>query len=584
MNDTIRIWRSPYTNFGEFSRTENDLLDETITADDVYTDQVLEGISKSGFNGIWVHGILHHIVSESIFSELGANADIHQEKINNLIARAKKHDIKVYIYMQPPRALPVSYTEFWKNHSDIAGQVEIIKGDDDSGSFSVQAMCTSTDMVKTYLKNATCNLAEKLPDLGGVILITASEYPAHCVSKRGRVIGAFGEIDNMPVDCPRCVKRKSENIVAEVITLIRDGIRVSSASIKIIAWNWSWSSYVDAPCEEIISQLPKDIILMSGFERGGKKDILGHKDAKIDEYSISYAGPSEQFKESFELANKYGLKFLAKLQFGTTHELATVPNLPLITNIFKKAVFLKEHKLSGFMGCWNFGNMISVNTAAFNWFLSPEAPTEEEDALSQFAEKYFGECDGSKIIAAWKAFAEAMNSYPFCIPYLYAGPTNYALGYISHPAPLNEKTCGRSWLMDERGDDLSGAFVDFSLDEIIAGFGLLAEEWNRAVEQLKLGLSGNGSVHACEEIANAEVCGGAFRSTWNLFRTYKLRLNWSDEKLTEYNEISKDELQNIKHVLPYVEQDKRFGYHSEAHGYMFNAEMLKYKIVEIEKY
>ncbi len=578
MVQSIRIWRSPYSSFAENSQTPNDLLDETVTADEVYNDQSLAKIAKSGFNGIWIHGLLHHIVSESIFPELGTNAAIHQEKLNKLIHRAGKHNIKVYIYMQPPRALPISNTTFWKNHSDVAGQVETIAGDDNSESFQVQSMCTSTSKVQNYLKNATVKLGEALPLLGGIILITASEYPAHCFSRRGRVLGSLGEIENLAVDCPRCAKRRSEDIVAEVINLVHDGIRSVSDSIEIIAWNWSWSFYVDAPCEEIISQLPKDVILMVGFERGGKKDILGHKDAEIDEYSISYAGPSEQFKESLKLADKHGLRCFAKLQFGTTHELATVPNLPLIGNLFKKAVYLKENKLSGFMGCWNFGNMITANTAAFNWFLSSESPTEQNHALSQFAINYFGECDNAKITAAWDAFADAMNNYPFCIPYLYAGPTNYALSFISHPAPLNGKTCGRSWLIDERGDDLSAAIADFSLEEIIMGFGLLVEKWNKAVALLKLGLNNVNSLHAAEEIANAEVCAGVFRSTWNLFRIYKLRITWNNKKVPEYNKITKDELQNIKRVLPYLEQDKRFGYHSEAHAYMFNAEMIKNKI------
>ena len=98
MNETIRIWRSPYTSFGENSQAPDDLLDETVAAESVYTDQALAEISKSGFNGIWVHGLLHHIVTEPIFPELGENADAHQENLRSLIARAAKHSIKVYIY------------------------------------------------------------------------------------------------------------------------------------------------------------------------------------------------------------------------------------------------------------------------------------------------------------------------------------------------------------------------------------------------------------------------------------------------------------------------------------------------------
>ena len=56
-----------------------------------------------------------------------------------------------------------------------------------------------------------------------------------------------------------------------------------------------------------------------------------------------------------------------------------------------------------------------------------------------------------------------------------------------------------------------------------------------------------------------------------------------DKKLAEYNEISKYELRNMKRVLPFIEKDKRFGYHSEAHGYMFDAESITKKIASLDR-
>jgi hypothetical protein len=435
------------------------------------------------------------------------------------------------------------------------------------------------------LKNAAARLAEELPGLGGVIMITASEYPAHCYSRRGSVTGAMGEVYKMPIECPRCKDRKPEDVVVELIGLIRDGIRSVSESQEVIAWNWSWSFYVDAPCEEIISRLPKDVIMMAGFERGGRKDVLGHKDHKIDEYSISYAGPSEQFKASYELAAKCGLRTMAKLQFGTTHELADVVSLPLLGNIFKKADFLRRNQLAGFMGCWNFGNMISANTAGFNYFLTDECPADEYNALKSFAEKYLPGVDGEKMVEVWKIFNSGMNSYPFGIPYLYAGPTNFALAHtsITVPGPLTGKTAGRSWLLDERGDDLSGAINEFTLDEIISGFNQLSSEWQKGVDLFKEAMNGVEGETALDEFGNAVICGGAWRSTRNSFKFYKLRLDWNDEKLAEFKEIAADELANLHKVLPFVERDSRQGYHSEAHGYMFNAEMIREKITALEK-
>ena len=102
LSSSIARLNQDIVNFsgGGTGQPPNDLLDETVTADAVYTDDVLAGIAQSGFNGIWVHGLLHHLVSEDLFPELGLNATIHQEKLGMLIERAAKYAIKVYIYMQ----------------------------------------------------------------------------------------------------------------------------------------------------------------------------------------------------------------------------------------------------------------------------------------------------------------------------------------------------------------------------------------------------------------------------------------------------------------------------------------------------
>ena len=102
-----------------------------------------------------------------------------------------------------------------------------------------------------------------------------------------------------------------------------------------------------------MNALPDDVILMAGFERGGRKKILD-KMRVIDEYSLSYVGPSATFRRCADLARKRGLPIMAKLQIGTTHELATVPSLPLIGNLYDKVKAFKKLKIRSYMGCWNF--------------------------------------------------------------------------------------------------------------------------------------------------------------------------------------------------------------------------------------
>ena len=576
--NTIRIWRSSYSPFGKRKRIENDRESETFIAEQVYTDEELAGIAGAGFNAIWVHGILHQIVNSPVFPELGVNCDMHLNALRKLIDRAAKHGLKVFLYMQPPRALPTDHP-FWDKHPEAGGHIEEkLPADDSLEDIDYRCFCTSQPVVKKYLRSASEILARELPDLGGIIMISASEYSSHCIARCGMTLGAMGEKIEVKTTCPRCAEREPAEIISELITLMRDGIRTVSDTMEILAWNWSWTFFYEKPCREIIERLPKDVILMLGFERGGTQDYCGHKDAVVNEYSISYAGPSEQCKEAFAVANECGLRTATKLQFGTTHELATVVNLPLIGNIFKKADYMRKNNIIGFMGCWNFGNMLSANTAAFNYFLSKNAPDYELEALQAFATEYMPGCKPVEAAKAWYTFAEAMFNYPFGIPYLYAGPTNYSLAYIPRPEPLNNISAGRAWLDDKRGDDLSGCLSDFTLDEVIAGFEKLSAMWAEGVAQLEDALVDSASENACKELANAKVCGAAFHSTLNTFKFYKLRLDWSEDKLEEYKSIAEDELAVLEAIKPVVASDKRLGYHSEAHAYMFNEEMIQEKI------
>ncbi len=572
----IRIWRSPATHFGMFGKGLDDLDNETMSANNVYTDEELIKIASSGFNAIWVHGLLRNVVKSDVFPEFGEHAELHLENMCALIKRADKHGIKVFIYMQPPRAIDVE-NPFWEKHSD-AGGGSISRKDDYGNDITAKCLCTSSEKVKKYLEDSSARLIEELPGLGGIILITASEYPSHCWGRASYVVNDEDKAEPKNISCPICIKRNPVDVVSEIIQLIRNGVRSVSSETAIIAWNWSWVAYEKDPTPGIINNLPKDVILLVDFERGGTKNILGKK-RFIDEYSLSFAGPSERFIKSIKCAKKAGLKSMAKLQLGTTHELATVPNLPLTGNLYDKAKYIKENDLIGFMGCWNFGNMISANTAAFNYFLNKEKLSEKKFELSAFASEYFPECNPKLAAEAWLKFSDAMDYYPFSMPFIYRGVINYSLAFPIKAGEPDNIPCGRSWLLEEtRGDSLDNSLGRYTLDEIIKCLELLAKEWKKGAILFEKALGESDCLHSDEELNTAWTCYHAFRSAWNTYRAYKLRKEWSKEKMPDYILITKDERENLKQVINYVIKDGRQGFHGEAFGYMFNERLIRRKI------
>ena len=564
----LRIWRSPYSDF---------YREETLHAADVYTSEYLKELAGAGFNAVWIRGILRDLVPTKVFLELGRNSAAHLRSLRTVIRRGRRAGVRVFLYMQPPMGMPEG-AAFWRRYPEAQGATVIHRG------ARMSAMCTSEPRVRAFLHEAAELLSKRLAGLGGVILITASEFQAHCYSHYpdSLEITFSTGTSREPLGCSRCRQRPPRDIIREIFENVRGGFRSAGSDAKIIAWNWSWSLYEKDPQNGIINSLPRDLTLMAGFERGAKKVILG-KPRVIDEYALSYVGPSERFLASHKAARRRGMTVMTKLQIGTTHELATVPNLPLIGNLYEKARAIRRLRLGGFMGCWNFGNMLTANTAAFNRFLAAKRLLPRPQALAAFARDYFPGCDAKLVVEAWETFARAMDTYPFCIPFLYYSPLNYAVAQAIEPGPLDEKPVGRSWMPDRRGDELKDSFGPYALREIIRGLGTLTQAWWRGVACLERGLLGCKAPAAQEELNSVCMAGHCFRSGWNLYRAYRFRRKWSSSHLKPLRAIMCDEREHLADALHVAASDRRMGFHSECQRYLFTASGIRKKIGRLDE-
>lgn len=90
----IKIWRSWKSAFGEFSREFIPEKEESWNVTDIYTDGELERIRRAGFNAVWVHAQLNHIVRTGIFPELGEYAVEFRKRLNILTERAARHGME----------------------------------------------------------------------------------------------------------------------------------------------------------------------------------------------------------------------------------------------------------------------------------------------------------------------------------------------------------------------------------------------------------------------------------------------------------------------------------------------------------
>lgn len=135
--------------------------------------------------------------------------------------------------------------------------------------------------------------------------------------------------------------------------------------------------------------------------------------------------------------------------------------------------------------------------------------------------------------------------------------------------------------MDRRGDQMK--HTAYTLNETIRALGIVAREWKKGARSLDKALKTCDSPRARSEADNAWVCYHVFRSAWNTYRAFRLRRKWAQAKLPAYLKIAADEKENLAAVLPILERDARFGFHIEAHDYMFDAKSVRRKLRGLRK-
>ena len=569
-----RIWRSAESRFEG---------DEPLLAADVYTPAVLEEIARQGFDAIWMRGRLRELMRSEIFPELNdPDAARRVANLNKVIADGAACGVKLHLFFNEPLSLSRSH-DFWKSHPELAGEPYVVSEFD----WDELAMCTSTPGIKEFFDESLRHLFIDLAGLGGVILITASEYHTHCWSHRTRRIMNDKYMDNCLVDvaCPRCREREPADVVTELIAAWQKHAAAVSPSPRVWAWNWSWAMWYERPAREIIDKLPEGVELMCDFERGGSREqSIGT--VIIDEYSLGYVGPTEQFQKSRAAALESNRPVCAKLQIGTTHEIATVPNLPLIPNLFNKLKNIDAMQLNGLMCSWNFANSASLNTAAFGAFVRrPDLRQDREAFCHALAVDYLEVPDSGPVLAAWKLFCDSFAEYPFALKMLYHSPMNFApaypltLDYRDHPL-------GPMWVEHHPwGDRLDDCLEPFTLDQVCLCFEKLETLWNQGLALYASALEELENRHAVEELSCARMIGCHLSAMRNIFEFHRHRKTAMEQfGLSGPCRIPADSrttelIQRQKRVccaaLELIQQDARFGYHQEPHIYFYDENKIK---------
>lgn len=399
--------------FPYFTDYGDPLLDKDLSS---YPEELFRQLSEVGVNGIWLHSVLRMMVQPDSVFPGDRLADKRIAGLKRLVSRAAKYGIKVYLYLNEPRAMDTSYF-----NGDTARMA--LAGPEVGG---LRPFCTSRPEVRAWISNSLEQLFSQVKGLGGVFTITASENFTYCGSR-----GAAHQ------HCPLCRERDFASLAVELNKAIEEGVHRGNPDAKVIVWDWGWP---DDQSERIITQLPKSCWFMSvsewslPIERGGVASQIG-------EYSISAVGPGPRAQRHWAIARQAGLRTVAKVQVNASWEMAVVPSVPTLNLVAEHAKNLSNQRIQGIMLSWSLGGFPSENLKLFQNFRSGD---NVEDALHRLAVSEYGEEVAPIVREAWRLCSESYRQYPYHMVMLYKGPQHMGPSnpILSHPSGYNATMVG----------------------------------------------------------------------------------------------------------------------------------------------
>ncbi len=535
-------------------------IDELSNDIDYYPEEYLDKLAHEGINGLWLTMYFRDLPS-SIFPGRGEKAERRFAKLRLTVERCARYGIRIYVFFCEPKlfgsasyAVPEAEAE---NHPEL-----ISSHHGDWGFF-----CTSTPAGKQYLRESVAQLFSAVPRLGGMINIMYGEDSGSCVA---HLLGR-----NPICQCPRCQKLEPGQIFRQQAEVMRDALRQANPEAEFLGWFYAPGQRdggrLSRQLAEVARFWPDDIGMMINFESGGRLRQLG-RDRVVFDYSLAYLGPSELFREIAGVVKKPA----AKLQVGCSHENASVPFIPVPSNLYEKYKTMHSLGVYAVMQCWYFGNYPGLMNKAAGRLSFEPFPASEEEFLLELARPDWRRF-APQVVKAWQFFAAGYRNFPGNLSFEWYGPLHHCIAWPLHLFPV-DLPISPSWLLKhfpEVSGDRIGECLTYhhTLAEGLELCRIMAAEWEQGfllLEPLKKEFQGNRPRLADIDLAEAILL--QMQSARNLLEFYQLReemLYKGCDNLAAMRELVQQECRNTERMTELCRQDCRLGYHSEAEGYLF---------------
>ncbi len=508
-------------------------------------DSLLDAYARQGVNALFVHGVLSTLSPYPFDPELSRDYKVRRDNLRDLIRRAALRGIKIYLYFNEPRALPLDVYERYGD-KEIGGG---IRGD-------YISLCLTTEGARNYLYTATKDLFEDVKGIGGIFNISGSENYTHCYSARVST-------------CPRCKDVPAEEFHAAVNNIMHKAIRDAGSDAEVIAYVWVWHSHLgDEKMENAFKLLHPEIAVMQVSENR-KKISKGGIDSEVGEYSISNPGPSDISKFIFNTAAKYGHKVYAKVQVSNTWECACVPYLPVFDLQLEHLKNLHEIGVDNCMLTWTLGGYPSITYDMISDYMS--APDSFD--IDAWYNKQFGE-NGARVHAAIEKFCEGFREYPFSVEVLYNSPKNLGPANLWSFAPNTNP----SSMVCYSFEDYNKWKGPYPIDVYLSQFEKMLAAWDEACDMLEAvaGDEKTNELLLFARFATLQIHSDVIHTRYALC---KENLPTSRD---EMRKIIADEREVTKKLLVLMEKSSLIGFETSNH-YFFTERGYIEKLVQLDQ-
>ena len=568
--------------FGPIKRpplNHDELMDDV----DYYPEPYLDRLAHEGINGLWLT-VEWRDLAETSFTKRSPGAMRRIEKLRRTVDRCLKYGIKTWIFCIEPRRCGKD-DSLLKEHPELFGCT--VAGE--------SLMCPLLPAAQRYIEESVKDIFTQVPRLGGIMMISYGERETTCLSRFDPLTGRFNG------NCPRCSELEPWQIHWETASAIMRGIRAAGSDAEYISWFYqpqvrpergAWNA-------DVARHLPDGVTLAYNFESGAVKEQLGRLRNGGD-YWLSYVGPAEGFRKVAEAGRQAGAPIGAKIQVGNSHEVATVPFVPVPGLLYRKYKAMREMGVSTVLQCWYFGNCPGIMNKAAGELSFDSFDDDEATFLKRLAAPYWGK-DAALVASVWQQLSDAYANYPLSNDMQYYGPFHAGPAWPLLPdvslAPL-----ARTWKPHDppSGDAIGECLENHTIEEasILAQYmakGARVRTPDGADALEVLASRWNGDFERMRDIGVMRALALQFQSGSDIFDFYRERARALHESrvlgnataaraaVRRMGEAVAREESVTRELLPLARADSRLGFHSEAEAHQYHPAKLEWRLGELSK-